>query len=237
MIDDLGKLYEKLSLTEEECEEVVVEATRLEDVICLGEKCLNLKLLTEWNYNREAFKQARRKIWHPIKSVEFQDLERILMLAEFDEIKGKDRVQWDGPWSFDMQLVLTKEFDGTLQVHDIQWVKLFFGSVSMICLLLRGMNMWESKLACLWPESKKLLWTKMKLIRGNLWVLGFALISQSPYIDGRKLIWACRNLGGFTLRIKDYLIYAIIVEGYNMGIRIVNSVSMCKVLTACLGLW
>lgn len=56
MEEDVGKLYEKLSLTEQEQEESQVESSLLEDVISKGSKCLNMKLFTEKHYNKEAFK-------------------------------------------------------------------------------------------------------------------------------------------------------------------------------------
>ncbi|XP_040990918.1 uncharacterized protein At4g02000-like [Juglans microcarpa x Juglans regia] len=42
-----------------------------------------------------------------------------LLLVEFDEQRDKIRVLHDGPWTFDKQLVLTKEFEGHLQIHEV----------------------------------------------------------------------------------------------------------------------
>lgn len=52
------------------------------------------------------------------------------MLIEFEDIRDKERLIREGPWSFDKQLVLVMEVKGHQQVHQIQimeallWVQL-----------------------------------------------------------------------------------------------------------------
>ncbi|XP_042942846.1 uncharacterized protein LOC122277028 [Carya illinoinensis] len=130
MEEELRALYEKLSLTAEESAGVVVETERLEDVRVRGEKSLMVRLLTERYFNREAFKQTMRRVWRPTKNIKFRDLTQGLMLVEFDEPRDKVRVLHDGPWTFNKQLVLTKEFEGHLQAHEVSmttadfWVRI-----------------------------------------------------------------------------------------------------------------
>ncbi|XP_042972923.1 uncharacterized protein At4g02000-like [Carya illinoinensis] len=130
MEEELRALYAKLSLTEEESAGVVVETERLEDVRVRGEKSLMVRLLTERYFNRDAFKQTMRWVWRPMKNIKFRDLAEGLMLVEFDEPRDKVRVLHDGPWTFNKQLVLTKEFEGHLQAHEVSmttadfWVRI-----------------------------------------------------------------------------------------------------------------
>lgn len=42
-----------------------------------------------------------------------------MMLVEFEDVRDKARVIRDGPWSFDKQLVMVNEVDGTQQVNQI----------------------------------------------------------------------------------------------------------------------
>lgn len=130
MDEELSSMYEKLSLTIEESAKVAVDMEKLEDVRARGKKCLMVRLFTERHFNREAFKQTIRQIWQPTKSIKFWDLTPGLLLVEFDDQWDKARVLHDGPWAFDKQLVLTKEFEGHLQVHEVSmteanfWVKI-----------------------------------------------------------------------------------------------------------------
>lgn len=61
MEENLNELYTRLTLTEKETNEVVVESKKSEDAILSGGKCLILKLLTEKHYNKKIFKTTMRK--------------------------------------------------------------------------------------------------------------------------------------------------------------------------------
>ncbi|KAF5464529.1 hypothetical protein F2P56_014601 [Juglans regia] len=130
MEDSLQNLYQRLSLTEKENEEVVVEPEKLADEFVSSGRCLILKLFTERHYHREIFKGTMRKAWHLVLGVKFRDLDSTLMLAEFESIKDKEKVLRGGPWSFDNHLVLMAEVDGRSQVHQIKlttaafWVRI-----------------------------------------------------------------------------------------------------------------
>lgn len=55
-----------------------------------------------------------------------QDLCSKFLIAEFEDVKDQERILRDGPWSFDKQLVLLKQFDGLLQPHQINLTEAFF---------------------------------------------------------------------------------------------------------------
>ncbi|XP_042964587.1 uncharacterized protein LOC122298799 [Carya illinoinensis] len=130
MEDDLLVLYTKLSLTEKESEDVVIESENLEEVLPRGEKCLFMQLFTGKYFNWEAFKGMMRKIWRTIMGVCFRDLSSTMFLVEFDDVSDKENVLREGPWTFDKHLVLFAEADGRLQVQQIKletasfWVRL-----------------------------------------------------------------------------------------------------------------
>lgn len=48
-----------------------------------------------------------------------QDLGSKFLIVEFEDVKDQERILYDGPWSFDKQLVLLKQFDDLLQTHYI----------------------------------------------------------------------------------------------------------------------
>lgn len=90
MAEDLEKLYKRFSLTDQEDEEIQVEPNMLHDAAFRNGKCLIITLLTNRHYNKEAFKQTMKKIWHPVKLIKFSDLDPTLFLVEFDDVRDKD---------------------------------------------------------------------------------------------------------------------------------------------------
>lgn len=47
-----------------------------------------------------------------MQGVQFHDLNSTLSLVEFDDLRDKERVLREGPWSFHKQLVMVQEVDG-----------------------------------------------------------------------------------------------------------------------------
>ncbi|XP_035543083.1 uncharacterized protein LOC118346304 [Juglans regia] len=70
------------------------------------------------------------RAWRPVRGMCFRDLNANLFLVEFEDLRDKERVLREGPWSFDKQLVLVQEVDGSKQVHQIKiqeatfWVRI-----------------------------------------------------------------------------------------------------------------
>ncbi|KAF5471635.1 hypothetical protein F2P56_008413 [Juglans regia] len=128
MVEDLEGLSGKLSLTESEREtvDVDVDVDLLQNTIDRGEKCLIIQLLTLRSYNQMAFKQMLRRVWRPSNGLKLQELDSKFLLAEFEDVRDKERVVRDGPWTFDEHLVLVKDFDGFQQVQQIQLTKASF---------------------------------------------------------------------------------------------------------------
>ncbi|XP_042988686.1 uncharacterized protein LOC122316216 [Carya illinoinensis] len=127
---DLDDLYQRLSLTEQENEAVVVESGDLEESSLCNGKGLVLSLFTEKHFNREAFKVTMKRAWRLVRGVKFRDLHSNIFLANFEDLRDKEKVLREGPWSFDKHLLLVQEVDGNKQVQQIKireasfWVRL-----------------------------------------------------------------------------------------------------------------
>lgn len=85
-----------------------------------------MKLFTESPYNKEAMKQTMRKAWRSVGRVKSRDLNHSIMLVESIDIRDKNHVIREGPWSFDKNLVMFVEGDGCLQVHQIEFKHALF---------------------------------------------------------------------------------------------------------------
>lgn len=123
---ELEDMYKRLSLMEEEKEEAKVEAPLVEEVLVKGNYYLIIRLLSNKNFNKEVLKQIMKKIWRLRKIGYFRDLVSILLLAKFEDKKDKERVMREGPWTFDKQLLVVWDFDGTKQVGQIRFIETTF---------------------------------------------------------------------------------------------------------------
>lgn len=132
MDHSIENLCAHLSLTEQEEEVIVVEENSLGDALVRAERCLLFKLLTIKHFNKEALKSTMKKIWRPVKAITVRDLNPTLFIAEFEDMKDKDRVKRDGPWLFDKQLVLASDVERLKQTHQVHYQRLCSGFISMI---------------------------------------------------------------------------------------------------------
>lgn len=62
----------------------------------------------------------------PVKSITIHDLNPTLFITEFEDIKDKDHVKCDGPWSFDKHLILTSDVEGLKQTHQVHLSEALF---------------------------------------------------------------------------------------------------------------
>lgn len=110
--NNVNHICECLKTTELENEEIVVDFSSVDEVVNRGKTCLLIKLLTTKYYNCEAFKNTMRKVWRPVKALQFYEMGGGLMMVEFEPLSNKLRVVQDDPWSFDKSLILVGDFDG-----------------------------------------------------------------------------------------------------------------------------
>ncbi|XP_028075299.1 uncharacterized protein LOC114277599 [Camellia sinensis] len=126
MADSLNDLARRLVLTKEEEAEVVVEEVHLQPTEAKVGLCLVGKLLTTRPFNFEALRTTLTAVWRASKGIVFKTLGDNLFLIKFGHIVDKRRVMLNGPWNFDKQLVMWRDFDGDLLPLDITFSTMEF---------------------------------------------------------------------------------------------------------------
>ena len=61
----------------------------------------------------DALRKNLRMLWKPNKGVRISELEEELFLVEFGDEKDKKKVLDMCPWSYEKQLVLIQDFEGS----------------------------------------------------------------------------------------------------------------------------
>ncbi|GMP90113.1 hypothetical protein CsSME_00041385 [Camellia sinensis var. sinensis] len=126
MSDSIEDLARRLVLTEEEEVEVVVDEAHIHSTKAKAGLCLVGKLLTVRPFNMDALWSTLTLVWKASKGVVFKTLGDNSFLIPFGHIVDKCRVMINGPWSFDKQLVMLKEFNGALQPSEITFSTMEF---------------------------------------------------------------------------------------------------------------
>lgn len=71
------------------------------------------EFLTNRNVNAAAMKNTLASLWRPMKGVTFRDLMPNLVLFQFYHERDVERVIKGGPWTFDRQILLTRQLEET----------------------------------------------------------------------------------------------------------------------------
>ena len=119
MTESLEELWGRLSLTEEQQDEVVVEKDWIEDVTAVGNKCLLGKLLLRRAVNIEAMRNVFLKIWRLNHGLTIREVGERQFLFYFENELEKDRVFQKQPWFFNKSLIVLNEFDGHTQPDNV----------------------------------------------------------------------------------------------------------------------
>jgi len=127
MADGLEEAWKKMSLTEEDAQVLDFDeetpAKKTEEI----EPSLVGKLMTEGNFNVRTMKN----VWKPSKGLVIRDLDVNLFVFQFFLHADRAYVFNEGPWAFDGNLLLLKEWTGLDQPSEIQftsvrfWVKVY----------------------------------------------------------------------------------------------------------------
>ncbi|TXG56754.1 hypothetical protein EZV62_018067 [Acer yangbiense] len=135
MVDsDIAKLYENLSLADED--EAVLEMAEEVKTDGIGDidKCLVGKVLTGKKVNRDAFKGVIEQIWNAYGHVEMELVRDNTFMFYFNNSVDRNRVWNKGPWHFGRSLITLEKPVGSgdieklgfdradfwVQIHDIQ---------------------------------------------------------------------------------------------------------------------
>jgi hypothetical protein len=113
MTEELEELCGKISLTEGEKIGIKVNEKEVLEARAIAGKCLVGKVWTDKSINREAFMSLLSTIWRIAGDVKFKDLKNNMWLFEFSDQADKRRVMEGRPWSFDRQILVLNEFDGS----------------------------------------------------------------------------------------------------------------------------
>jgi hypothetical protein len=112
MADELSKLWEDLSLTEVEDDELCIQNDGLEGIAFRGRACILGKLIANRMICRETLRTTMIRLWKSKKNVSFKILGENLFLINFECPGDKERALKGRPWVFEGSLFLIEDFDG-----------------------------------------------------------------------------------------------------------------------------
>ncbi|KAI8010966.1 Uncharacterized protein LOK49_LG06G02403 [Camellia lanceoleosa] len=127
----LDDLINKMALTKEEEEMVVVGEDHLKPAEEKSWLCLVGTVFTTRPFNSDALRSTMESVWNPSKGMRTRVINKNLFLFQFNHIIDKRRVLHNGPWSFDKHLILLKEVTDSWQPSQIVfstaafWVHVF----------------------------------------------------------------------------------------------------------------
>nr|POF05321.1 uncharacterized protein CFP56_37629 [Quercus suber] len=131
MVEELEVLWQKLSFTEEEDEDIELDTNSTKVAMELGKNCVVMKIVTHKSIIIKAMRKKVRMLWKPNKGVQIYEVEEDMFLVEFEDGKDKKKVLDMCPWSNEKQLILMQEFEGKLTLKEIEmkwspfWVQIF----------------------------------------------------------------------------------------------------------------
>ena len=91
MADDLKEFWKKLTLTEEENDDIVLGGNSTKAAKALGEKCHVMQILTQKSINIEALRKTIRMAWKTNKGVHISDINEDFFFVEFGDKKDKQK--------------------------------------------------------------------------------------------------------------------------------------------------
>lgn len=103
MAEELEKLWNKLSFTEEEDEDEDIDlgSSCTKTIREVSKNCAVMKILSHRSTSLEALRKNMRMLWKPNKGVEISEIEEDLFLVEFSDGKDKKKVLDMCSWSYD----------------------------------------------------------------------------------------------------------------------------------------
>ncbi|XP_059457118.1 uncharacterized protein LOC132186993 [Corylus avellana] len=121
MGDDLETLCGKISLIVGEKVGIPVSEGEIVADREKGERCLVGRIGIEKKVNKEAFRNVLSRIWRTMGSVVFKEMQDNVWLFEFVDLDDKKRVMEGRPWSFDRQILVLNDFDGSIPPAQMQF--------------------------------------------------------------------------------------------------------------------
>jgi hypothetical protein len=136
MAEELEDLCGNISLSEGEKSGIRIQEGEIAEAREKGTRCLVGKIWSGKRTNKEAFQQVLSKLWRTRRGVIFKEVQDNLWLFEFEEDGDERRLLEGRPWSFDRQILVMNELDGStppsqmkftispfwVQIHDMPLV-------------------------------------------------------------------------------------------------------------------
>ena len=120
-MDDVTKLWEKLSLTDKEDAEFTLSGGVIDDSFIIV-----AKFLTKRKVNLEAVARTFRSVWKVDGDFEFRDLGNNKALIFFIDEIDMNRILLQSPWSFDKYLMVLHWLGENECVNAVYYDKAYF---------------------------------------------------------------------------------------------------------------
>ena len=126
MVEDFSKLWENLTLTEDEDLEMNIQTGELEEGVTHGKACIVGKLIANHMVNKEIIRNTLLRWWKPQGNLSFKVLGENLFLIEFTDPMDKEHVLEGRLWVLEGSLFLVEDFDGRAHPSELSFDKAAF---------------------------------------------------------------------------------------------------------------
>lgn len=121
MVEEITRLWEGLSLTEEEKQEIIPPKEAVINSETKGQHCPLALIINYKTVNKEAFRSTLAKFWSSDGWLTFREVGENRFLVEFQNLSDKEKVMHERPWSFDRHIVNLQDFEGSLSRKEVQF--------------------------------------------------------------------------------------------------------------------
>lgn len=131
MVDDIVSRISNLKIMAEEGIIVALDDVTEDDFNAEINLTLVGKVMTVRSYNFAALNRTMNQIWSLSKGALFRAIENGLFVVQFANARDKAKVLSGRPWTFDQNLVMLNDIDGTQQPSGIAmtmfpfWIRLY----------------------------------------------------------------------------------------------------------------
>ncbi|KAF5454944.1 hypothetical protein F2P56_024573 [Juglans regia] len=114
-MEEMETKWERLQLTEEEDQEVVVGDDILDELSEKGDRSLVGRVMVERSIGRGVIETTMAKVWRISKPASFREVRTNVFVITFATQADKERVWVGKPWLFDNCLMVLNMYDGLTQ--------------------------------------------------------------------------------------------------------------------------
>ncbi|XP_058180206.1 uncharacterized protein At4g02000-like [Rhododendron vialii] len=144
MSKEIVEQLSKFSLTPEEADDIVIDASLRERAIVDCSVSLVGKLLTRRGFSRAALKDTMRKVWGSPDGLRVVDVGDNLFHFRFANEMDLQRVVNGGPWCFDNMVLLLRRWEAGMKANTVDFNEIDF-----------WIQLWGLPFECITPEIGK----------------------------------------------------------------------------------